>query len=124
MKPKIKFSHNWNNKLQCEIFTTIRTSKSIQYYLDNLLRDFDIILNNKKFGEAILINVDNRKFMECDEYLTLLDTGVVNIPERYKLFEKFGIKMKTDIIILKFKRVGDFTSVSPTSSIQKIVNPN
>lgn len=104
MQPTIKFSHNWNMKLKNFVFTTIRTDKHRQYYLDNLNKRFHVLLNETIYCKAKLIKVDSRKFKECDTYLTLLDTGIIDLPARYDIFKRFGITLETNVIVLTFNK--------------------
>jgi hypothetical protein len=105
-KPILKFSHNWNNKLNNRIFTTIRkaTPEKIRYYHSNLAKIFDVVLNKKKIGEAKLWRIDERKFHECDEYLLMLDVGDFNHPNCINVFKKFGIDIDDTIMVLTFEK--------------------
>jgi len=104
MKPQIKFSRNWNNKLNQEYFTTIRrlTPIKAEYYLDNLHKVFDVILNGKKYCEARLLCVESIKLGDIPYGLRAVDTGSES-PR--KVFYKFGIGSETDVIVLTFRRL-------------------
>lgn len=104
MKPKIKFSHNWNEKLNQKIFTTIRrfTEKKLEYYERNLQKRFDVMLNDKKYGEARLITVQIIKFGDIPYGLKAVDTGE-EFPN--DIFRKFGIGSETEVLILTFKKL-------------------
>ena len=117
---KIKFSHNWNMKLNNNIFTTIRKStKEKEEYYDNqignefevvLVRDINDIRPDRTMGTAILIDVEEVRFSEIPLGLLYLDTGLTgfdDINKEYevkKLFRKFGIEAMTKVLILTFKR--------------------
>jgi len=104
---KIKFSHNWNNKLDNNIFTTIRrwTPRKFKYYNDHVFDLFDIELNGKRIGSAILMGVSRKAKLEeideADPMLLQLDTGSA---EPFEVFKMFGVKPKTDVIVLLFQK--------------------
>ena len=56
---QIKFSHNWNNKLSNDIFTTIRrfTDEKFDYYKENLNKKFEVVLKNKVIGNNTIISI-------------------------------------------------------------------
>jgi len=96
---KIKFSHNWNNKLQQPIFTTIRRSKKekIIYYKKNIQQTFDVVLNKKIIGKAILRDVLQHQLGNLNYELLILDTGSFT---PYKIVSRFGIKELEDYCIV------------------------
>ena len=112
---KIKFSHNWNLKLNNNIFTTIRKSnpEKSQYYYEAMSCDFEVILSrgnkdirpDKSFGIARLIEVEKRKFKDIPLSLLHLDTGILNIYEIEDLFKKFGIQREDEVLIFTFMRL-------------------
>ncbi len=61
---QIKFSHNWNNKLSLQYFTTIRKSdvQTEKYYISKVDEDFDIILDGISYSTCTLIAVDSFAF--------------------------------------------------------------
>jgi hypothetical protein len=103
---KIKFSHNWNDKLNHSIFTTIRkcTEEKYIYYSDLLGTNFEILLNNIKIGEANLIDIDLYDFKTIPNGLLHTDTGIINNYEIGNLFKKFGITQTDRVLILTFKK--------------------
>jgi len=106
--PKINFSHNWNNKLITNIFTTIRKSvpEKDKYYFNNLNKVFNIYESEKLTNiKAKLLNIDTRRFVDCDNYLLMLDIGEINMPKQKEIFKRFGIDLNTMIIILTFERI-------------------
>jgi len=100
----IKFSHNWNNKLNQPIFTTIRKSnfKKYQYYYSKINKLFNILLNNKKIGEAILLAVEELEYEKIPKALLMVDTGIDNIEKVKRVFEKFKTWDFSKILILTF----------------------
>jgi hypothetical protein len=99
---KIKFSHNWNNKLSAKIFTTIRkaTQNKVDYYKGCVGEDFQVLLNNKKICEARLINVGITMFKKIPPILLMLDTGTKDYK---KIFKRFGIYDNTYVIHLELE---------------------
>jgi len=104
---KIKFSHNWNNKLNHNIFTTIRKYAEEKYsYYNNLIgKEFEILLNEKKIEEANLIDIDICDFKIIPKGLLHVDTGIINNYEIEDLFKMFGINKNDKVLILTFKRI-------------------
>lgn len=102
----IKFSHNWNNKLNNDIFTTIRKSTpgKKDYYLDSICDTFEVSLNGKIRGEVCLIMVEEMKFKDIPITIFRLDTGLDD-SRTEELFFKFGMKSPDDkFLILTFCR--------------------
>lgn len=69
---RIYFSHNWNNKLQCNSFTSLRLWNEKKYVEG---REFDICLNGMSRGTARLVSVKRLKIEQINEYIARLDTG-------------------------------------------------
>lgn len=101
----IKFSHNWNDKLNHKIFTTIRKSNSnkFQYYFKNIGSRYDVILNNKTISNAVLLNVEKQKYIDLPKGLLYQDTGIDSIDLINDVFFKFNIRPNDEVIILTFK---------------------
>ncbi|MGZ3983410.1 MAG: hypothetical protein ACXVJE_19435 [Mucilaginibacter sp.] len=73
----INFSYNWNNKLFCRSFTTIRLTNPNKYKVGGI---YDIQLNNKSMGPGTIIEIMNFKLNNLNEFMARLDTGY-NVPE-------------------------------------------
>jgi len=103
LKPNIvKFSHNWNRKLDNGFFTTIRKPEvHFKYYSLRLNEKFDVLLNGKLYCQAMLLDSNVKSIDEITPELLVLDTGTTDYK---KLFERFGVK--TDCCLLLFKRLG------------------
>ena len=103
----IKFSHNWNNKLNNDIFTTIRnhTLEKEKYYRKQIGEIFEVELQEKKTGEARLMKVEVKEYIEIDFNLLMLDTGMTNLRKITKLFLDFGMEdYMSDMLILTFAK--------------------
>ncbi len=103
---KIKFSHNWNNKLNRSIFTTIRkfTSEKERYYMSLITETLEVILEGKHIGKAELLYVERSTYKLLPYALLFLDTGFTTCSEVDELFHKFGIKESDEVLILTFKK--------------------
>ena len=98
---KINFSHNWNNKLDCKFFTTIRAVDKSTFYELRLKERFNVYLNEKLYCQALLhdVSVLNFKDVTTPE-IFVIDTGTLSYRE---VFDKFGIN--GDFILLLFERL-------------------
>jgi len=74
----IRFKKNWNNKLNCRFFSTIRKvlPANPRYYLDKEGTVFNILMNQKIIGSARLIVIKEVKLGEIPEEILMLDTGL------------------------------------------------
>lgn len=104
----IKFSKDWNSKLQKNIFTTIRLCnyEKWNFYKSREGDEFTILLKNKNIGKAGLINVEYINFNQLPTGLICADTGFRK-KEALKVYKKFGIDDNSNVIVLTFERVSD-----------------
>lgn len=108
MKPIIKFSKNWNNKLNNSLFTTIRgyDKEKLAYYQRCIDKAFDVYLDGIKYTQARLKIVSLYPFSAIPNILLAIDTGTVNHLENIAIFRKFGmVDPNAEMIILLFKKV-------------------
>jgi len=100
----IRFSHNWNLKLNQQIFTTIRKYdyKKWNYYKGQEDTEFNVLLNGKLHCKATLINAEYLNFNSIPKGLICTDTGM-NFKEARKLFRTFGITEQSSVIVLTLK---------------------
>jgi len=103
---QIKFSHNWNNKLNNKIFTTIRkyNSEKEQYYMSLVTEFLEVILEGKYIGKAELLYVEKNIYKNIPYGFLYLDTGFTTCSQVDELFDKFGIKPNDEVLILTFKK--------------------
>lgn len=102
----IKFSHNWNKKLNNDIFTTIRkhTPDKESYYNRILGERFNIMKDKEFMGTGELFLIECKKYKDIPWELLILDTGLVSQADILYLFKKFGLKSVNDkMIILWFR---------------------
>jgi hypothetical protein len=82
----VKFSTNWNRKLDCEIFTTIRKKG----YWINWGDKVAVILNDKTYKWAECIGKTEIPFINICGSTIACDTGLIGATA-LQLFEKLGI---------------------------------
>jgi hypothetical protein len=92
--PVIPFSKNWNNKLYCDVFSTIRI-KNRKYSIG---QNYDIILTDsgeaKKVCTAQIIHIEYYGLLQLPERICLLDTG-------------YSRKDVQKILVNMYKKYGD-----------------
>jgi len=101
----IRFSHNWNNKLDCNVFTTIRkyTDEKFEYYSDAVGKPFKVLLKKAVVCEAELHSVVCMNSCNLDASLLMTDTGL-EPPEARELLRRFGVGDEDKVLILIFKK--------------------
>ena len=131
MKRKISFSKNWNKKLNCDFFTTIRlyTGSKWEYYESNLstsdgLVYWDVILMGKKQFEAILVDIQIIQLGDIPEWLTLIDAGIYKDEFKELMIRMYSKKpqwssYKTQMMILCFKKMSLANISKPPKRIRK-----
>ena len=72
MQEEIKFSYNWNNKLNCTYFTTLRLRNDRKYQKG---RDYRITLKGTTIGEAVIQEIRHFKINQLNDYITGIDMG-------------------------------------------------
>lgn len=87
--PEIKFSSNWNNKLDCQVFPTFRV-KSKKFQVGNIYR----IWQGKTYkGRARIMAINVIKLDQVSDTIALLDTGYTKkefiemVSKMYKNFD-------------------------------------
>lgn len=71
MNNKIEFSTNWNNKLQCKYFNTLRLSG--RYEINQV---YSVYLGSKMIGTAKCVSkIRHEKVADLPENICMLDTG-------------------------------------------------
>ena len=60
---KLEFSTNWNNKLDCKCFTTIRLYNPNKHFRGN---QFEISLQNKFKGKATVLGITKAESIKLD----------------------------------------------------------
>jgi hypothetical protein len=73
---EIKFSKNWNNKLNCPTFTTIRLHNTSKYVISEV---YQIVFPHKKqiyAFNAIILDIQNIRLSDINNHIAYLDTGL------------------------------------------------
>jgi hypothetical protein len=113
--PVIRFAKNWNNKLDCNYFTTIRlyTDEKYKYYIHSLRKEFSVLLKGKKFCRAKLIEVEATDLSSIlIQHLNYTDAGLDEF-DFVRLLERFYKKKPqwrdkdTDLLVLVFEKVNN-----------------
>lgn len=108
----IVFSHNWNNKLGCDCFTTIRLHNPQKYKVKQV---YHILLNDNLIKEAIILDIKTISFSQINNFIAYLDTGL-SVEECKGLLKRMYYKIKDienqkfDFILLKTIRKIDLFS--------------
>ena len=106
----IKFSKKWNNKLDNDIFTTIRSSwgpmgDKQEYYQNNIGATFNVLLAGKKHSQVKLINVSKYNFEDLPETIIMTDTGM-NWTDAVHMFRReFDITYASKVLLLCFEKI-------------------
>ena len=100
--PSIKFMHNWNNKLDCDYFTTIRgySLEKHKYYCSLIEKPLEVLLKNQHYKNAVLKNVYVEVYQNINPIVLTMDVGYDEISKQADIFGKFGIKDDSLVLIL------------------------
>lgn len=103
----IPFSKNWNNKLHCDVFTTIRkdTPEKRAYYESQLGKVLAIRLNKGEYCRRKLVNIDRALFREITLSTVATDVGFSDKVKIKELFQKLGITLDTPVLVLLLEKV-------------------
>lgn len=104
----IKFIHNWNGKLDLDVFPTIRrwTPDKEAYYRAQIGKTFEVQLGGTFHRSVRLIDVekvDRLKFVPFG--LLAMDTGKTTLEGIIEVFRSFGLDWSSPVIILTFARI-------------------
>lgn len=69
---QLKFSYNWNNKLNCNAFTSLRLANP-GYYKEG--QQYEIICKKEFRGYAVLQRIKVLKLADISDFIAFLDTG-------------------------------------------------
>ena len=100
----VKFSKNWNNKLDCNVFTTIRkhTKEKEDYYQSQIGVYNNIYLGDKVHCIAKIFDIKVMTYSQLPSELLVLDTGIPSHSLIDITFSKFGIEQSDKVIVLLF----------------------
>jgi hypothetical protein len=94
---KLKFSQNWNSKLDCQFFTTIRIQNK-KYSCGNT---FDIILNDQYLKTCKIVEIKNFKILQLNDFMSFIDAGMNKI-DLYQLLSRFYPKQNINDLEWQF----------------------
>lgn len=97
-KDELQFGYNWNNKLDCKYFTTIRAYNPEKYRPGNTHRVF---LNKKYIFNASVMDMRCIKGKQLNPFICGLDTGY-SVEETKEVLERM---YKKDIEEMSFSLV-------------------
>ena len=101
---KLEFTTNWNNKLDCKCFTTIRIFNPSKHFKGN---QFEINLKKKFKGKAIVLGIIKAYLKDLNDYMCYLDTGY-NREETTQLFLRMYPKIDfrhQQIVVILLKKI-------------------
>jgi hypothetical protein len=94
---ELKFSTNWNNKLECTAFTTLRRHYKSKYVIgESLLVSYPGV----KFV-AIVWDVKRLRVRDLNNYICFLDTGY-NVCETKEILKKMYSSDYSDNMLMDF----------------------
>jgi hypothetical protein len=89
--PQIPFANNWNHKLHCDFFTTIRL-KSHKYVIGQA---YEITIRKEPAFDCVIVDMKELKLNDISEWIARLDTGL-SAKECRQLFIKMYSKSPID----------------------------
>ncbi len=106
---RLNFSTNWNGKLFCNYFTTIRLHNPRKYGVGN---QYDFHLKEVFMGEVKVIDHKKLTVATISEWIARLDTG-------------YSAEETKNIIRTMYKNIDNFTDDTPLSYVllHKIKKP-
>lgn len=69
---KLKYSYNWNNKLNSPVHTTLRLWNPAIYFKGAKFEEF---LNTESLGNVLVVDIKRIKLEQVNDYIAGLDTG-------------------------------------------------
>lgn len=87
----LKFTSNWNNKLDCHAFTTIRMYNPSKHFVGN---GVNILLKEESKGTGVIMEVRRFLLADLNPYVAYLDTGY-SVPECQEILRKMHSKIDT-----------------------------
>ena len=99
----VKFSYNWNKKLDCHAFTTIRLYNPQKHFKGQAVR---ILLNDKYLTDGFIYDVSVFKIDQLNDFMAYVDTGYSAEEAKkilYKMYSKVDFKTQKLAMILIVK---------------------
>jgi hypothetical protein len=93
---EIPYSKNWNNKLQCEVYTTIRVWNPTKYQKG---RTFHAMLNGKLHHTGTIEDVRKIFFKDMHDWVTRLDANLSSEEFKNMMRKMYQAKLNPDTTI-------------------------
>ncbi len=109
----IKFSYNWNKKLDCHAFTTIRLYNPGKHFKGQSVR---MLLNGNPIGEGLIHDVSTFYLSKINSFMAFIDTGysveetIGIIKKMYPKIDFTTTKMVMILIVKEEKKTADLFS--------------
>ena len=105
---QVVFSCNWNFKLNCNIFTTIRKCNDFNLAKYQKGRLMHVMLKDQDLGEVIIQNVWRVKFGKIPQFVVEQDTGY-SYENAIGIFENLMHKtanelLESDVLLILFRK--------------------
>lgn len=107
-RKEISFSQNWNLKLNCKYFTTIRKQNPKKYAVGE---EYHIMLRTgpgwvTDFGHAVAVDIKQIQWSDLNNYICGLDTGY-SVDETKDIFRRMYKGLDVDnaffsLVLLKY----------------------
>lgn len=104
MRNVLKFSQNWNNKLSCPYFTTMRLKDDNRFHIGET---YDIVLKDQLLCHADIVDITHFFLKDINNFVAGLDTGYpakqcqVMIATMYKNYNIDWDKRMLSLLLLK-----------------------
>lgn len=104
IKSSITFGSNWNNKLDCQAFTTFRLHNPKKHLINSVV---DIYLKEVLLYSAKIVDVKTMKLEQVNDFIAHLDTGYSAedfkklVRTMYKNIVKDFETQKFDLLLIK-----------------------
>jgi len=98
---RLDFSFNWNNKLDCSCFTTIRRHNPEKYKPDVV---FEIFLKEQMKGRGYVVRVKTFRLELLDDFEAFLDTGYSSeetLGIIHKMYPDATLETLFDLVLIK-----------------------
>lgn len=92
----IQFSHNWNGKLGCRYFTTLRRPDK-RYALD---RVFMIIPPEGDSFKAMVVDIKQVLLSTMNNFVAAIDTGYMALEAKTMFRKMYSLKEDDDLLLL------------------------
>lgn len=101
MNQELEFSHNWNKKLDCDYFTTLRLSNRFQ------VGEWVAVYEKKRFrGPHLILEKRGMKISQLNPWICGLDTGYT-VPETVEILKRMypgQIEESTEIFLYLLRK--------------------